>query len=180
MARGSKKNTETVARDLSSSLERSAVTPSKNPASSPKKTGKGLSKLAKDSNLSETVHCKSFDKIAFVICCCYYIEMNLNESGAARDPNNLLEISRSTQKRILSLSKAVVLTPSTKGQALSPLVRTYNLWDTPCYTSTADIAGAVHDLHDMIECTQCPIIYIISLFQRCSKDSFKDEKRSTT
>ena len=76
MGRGSKKkNTEKVARDLSCTMNRSAGTPSKDPASSPKKTGKGSSKLAKDSNLSETVHCKSSNEIAFV--CSSIISDNL-------------------------------------------------------------------------------------------------------
>ena len=76
MARGSKKkNTDSVARDLTSTMERSAVTPSKDPAASSKKKGKVSTKLAKASNLSDTAHCKSSDEIAFV--CSNLISENL-------------------------------------------------------------------------------------------------------
>ena len=83
MARGSKKKTpEKIARNLSSTMDRSAVTPLKDPASSQKKTGKGSSKLARTSNLSETVHCKSSDEIAFV--CSSIISENLGLDTAVQ------------------------------------------------------------------------------------------------
>ena len=77
--RDKKKSKDGVARDLSSTIKKSATTPTsaaKSPASSPKKTGKGPSSLARESNLSETPHCKSSKEISFV--CSSLISDNLN------------------------------------------------------------------------------------------------------
>ena len=73
-----KKKSDGVARDLTTTLEKSATTPTASPkrsTSSSTKTGKGPSSLAKDSNLSETAYCKSSDEIAFV--CSNLISENL-------------------------------------------------------------------------------------------------------